>query len=188
MRVFPDELSFDQLASFESVIVNFDLLEVEGEFDKILSQLVYIAALIALVIIVAAVITVITAAVIALLVGLGIISLGTAETFALPIAAAFLAAVYGFIFGAAFTAFLALQENLDALVDGSDSIVKGQALLDGGRLKYRLSPVRFHRLLFPLQSGEEDAAESLATLQETFANEILGGSYKVSLNIETSDD
>lgn len=187
MRLFPAELNFDQLADFESVIASFDLLEVEGEFDKFIAQLVYLAALVALVIIVAAVVTVITAAVILLLIGLGIITVGTAEAIALPIAAAFLGAVYTFLFGAAFTAFLALQENLNAVVDGSDSIVKGQAQLDGARLKYRLSPVRFHRLMFPLDDSEDDVSESLATLQEVFENDALGGSYEVLLNVETSD-
>lgn len=187
MRLFPEQLNFDQLADFESVIVSFDLLEVEGEFDKFIAQLVYLAALVALVVIVAAVVTVITAAVILLLIGLGVITAGTAEAIALPIATAFLAAVYTFLFGAAFTAFLALQENLNAVVDGSDSIVKGQAQLDGARLKYRLSPVRFHRLMFPLDESQDDVSESLATLQEVFENDALGGSYEVLLNIETSD-
>ncbi len=188
MRLFPENPGFDQLAHFESVIASFDLLEVEGDLDKFIAQLVYLAALVAMAIIVAAVITVITAAIIIALVGLGIISLGTAEIIAMPIAAAFLAAVYGFIFGAAFTAFLALQDSLNTVVDGSDSIVQGNVQLDGGRLNYRLSPVRFHRLLFPLDTGEVDASDALATLEETFANDILGGSYKVLFNIETAGD
>ncbi len=187
MKLFPEELNFEQLADLEAVIMSFDLLEVEGELDKFIAQLIYIGALIALVVIVAAVITVITAAVILVLIGAGIISVGTAETIALPIATAFLGAVYTFVFGAAFTAFMALRENIIAVVDGSDSIVKGQTQLDGGRLKYRLSPVRFHHLMFPLDNSENDATESLATLNEIFENDALGGSYEVLLNIETSD-
>ncbi|MEZ6129876.1 MAG: hypothetical protein R3C59_14430 [Planctomycetaceae bacterium] len=145
LRVFPSEQTFAQLPAFEAVFADFRLLEVEGDFDRFAAQLLYIAALVALTLIVAAVVVAILVGGGILAVLAGLVTAGVAAKVVIALAGLLLT----FVFGAAFGAFLGLTAMLNAVIDGSDDILEKTLQIDGSRLAFRLSPIAFHRLMYP---------------------------------------
>ncbi|MDJ0578597.1 hypothetical protein [Crocosphaera sp.] len=178
----PNTQAFSPLEELEFLFISFTLQEVDGAFDSGIVSLLLFAA-------VAAAVVVLIGVLIIGAIGLSFLAASTLHPF---VAGSIIAGSWGavdilvpIILGGAGPVYFLLREILFTVLDGPDDILTGQVLLDGQRLMYRLSPVRFHQILYPLNTGDQDADQSLATMDEDpVLNEALGGVYKFNPSIE----
>lgn len=188
LQAFPKDPGAFQIVQLrdELVFVVLRAAEIEGAWDKAIAYAVSVAVLIA----VALVLIAIIAAIVIALIATGVVTLGTAEAVLMPIAAA----VIGFLLGAGFSAALAAIPLIMAAVSGEETLATILTAFSGQEIAYRLSPIRFHRVLFP---GDRTAPGSLSTgtqllssqlegqvLHEVFQTKALGGEYLFHLKVE----
>lgn len=168
MRLFPENAPFDQIGLFDSVFAQVDLLEIEGVFDSVVVGVIAAVAVIVIAMIVAAIIIAVI--------------LAFAEP--TPLAEIALAALLSFVFGAAFSSLSGAVGAIATSLNGSDRILSGAVTLSGHALMFDQAPVRFHRVL-SARADLQEGVPPLPDLDDTFENDVLGGSYRVQVRVET---
>jgi hypothetical protein len=191
LQAWPDNAVADaQLLELAEVLhVGFRAEEVEGDTDRALVRSLLVAALILITVAVLLYLATAVILLIALLVAAGAIpvALGTA------VAAPVLQPLLGFLVGAAFTAALSAVEAIVASVRGEALIGNASLTFTGRELAARLSPYRYHRLLYLDERPAPDATQSVSNttrtssqvtdvgIVEVFRSRALGGDYRFTV-------
>jgi hypothetical protein len=172
----------------EMVLMTVDVFEVEGELDQAILRT---TLLIVLVVVVLTIILVILGTVIALIAA-GILTTGSGGAAAPTIG--IVAAIATFLTGAVFTAGMTAIEMIVTGIDGQDYIAQAMTIFTGQEIAHRLSPIRFHRLLWVHDRPEEGTSVSNTTrveaelvngdFREIYEAEALGGSYRLEVVAE----
>jgi hypothetical protein len=171
-------------------IINLALLasEIEGETDRIVMRSLVIALIVVLLILLVA----IAVAVVVILVALEVITAGLAT----PIIG-IIAAIAGVLFGTLLTGAIAAVEAVFASMPAGDPLGIIMPVFSGNEIAHRLSPVRFHRVLW-LQERPALPTASIPTtrtvqitdeeIRERYRCEAtsLGGIYRFRLVVDVA--
>lgn len=176
-------LGLDEFASF-----TLSVDEVEGEMDRAVLRGLLIAVLIAVLVLV--VVLLIVVAVIAVVV-IGVATTGTAAAAAAAGAVAIVGTITTALFTVVLGAGLTAIEAIISAVPWGANVMRVSPAVSGTELAHRLSPVRFHRVLW-LADRPVPASVRTVTMQsmldddgldESYRGDGLGGTYRVWLNV-----
>lgn len=190
LQAWPDNAVDAQLLELAEVLhVGFTAHEVEGDTDRALIRGLLVAALILITIAVLLYLATAVILLIALLVAAGAIPVALGTAAAAPI----LQPLLGFLVGAAFTAALSAVEAMVASVRGEALIGNASLTFTGRELASRLSPYRYHRVLYLDERPASDPTQSVsnttrtssrvtdAGIEEVFRSRALGGDYRFTV-------
>lgn len=186
LEVFPGPDADSMFLELEDMmVVMANAFEVEGDLDRAILNAILVIVLVAVVV---TIILIILGTIIALIAA-GVLTVGSGGT-AAPVIA-IVAAIGAFLTGAAFTAGLAAIEMIVSSIGGQAPIAQAMTLFTGQEIAHRLSPIRFHRLLWAHERPDEGASVTNSTrieaglvdgdFREVYEASALGGQYRLAL-------
>ena len=186
LELFPGPDADSLFLDLEDIIVVMaTAFEVEGDLDRAILNAVLLIVLVAVVV---TIILIILGTIIALIAA-GVLTVGTGGTAAPTIA--IVAAIGTFLTGTAFTAGLAAIAMIVSSIGGQAPIAQAMTLFTGQEIAHRLSPIRFHRLLWAHERPNEGASVTNSTrveaglvdgdFREVYEASAQGGRYRLAL-------
>lgn len=186
-----DSNLFEFLRNDEMVTTILEAFEVDGLKDR---AIVKTASIVILVVVILLIIAIILATIIGLIAA-GVLTFGTGVAAAPTLAIVGIIAT--FLIGYVFTAGLGAIELITSSISGVEPIADAMTMIFGQEIVHRLSPVKFHRVLWlhdRLETGSSstNTERIFSTIDDNcdfldeYLSSALGGQYRLKLVVETA--